>query len=99
MLAMCNLPSPPETLKLGARVARKLFATIRYRFSHLDNGLIWKTVWGPSRPTQSKTQAVEKMLVNNKLKAIPGSLGPGSSGRLIAFCMVDREVGVGVLWR
>jgi hypothetical protein len=28
---------------MAARVARKLFATIRYRFSHLDYGLSRKT--------------------------------------------------------
>jgi len=31
---------------MAARVARKLFATIRYRFSHLDDSLIWKTACG-----------------------------------------------------
>jgi hypothetical protein len=54
---------------------------------------------GPLRPVPRTAQGIEKMLVNNKLTLILGSLGPGSSGRLIAFCMVDREVGVGVLWR
>jgi hypothetical protein len=35
-----------KSLKIGERVARKLFATIRYRFSHLDNGLHWTTEYG-----------------------------------------------------
>jgi hypothetical protein len=42
ILAMCDLRMSLERVKLAERVARKLFATIRYRFSHLDNGLIWK---------------------------------------------------------
>jgi len=46
MLGMCHLRMPMGPLKMTARVARKLFATIRYRFSHLDNGLIWKTGCG-----------------------------------------------------
>lgn len=39
------------------------------------------------------------MMVNNGLAVIVKSMGPGSSGRLIAFCMLDGEVGLGVLWR
>jgi hypothetical protein len=40
---MFDLPIPPELVKFVERVARKVFATIRYRFSHLDNGLLWTT--------------------------------------------------------
>jgi hypothetical protein len=43
---MWGLQISRETSKMGERVARKLFATIRYRFSHLDNGLVWKTARG-----------------------------------------------------
>ena len=46
MLGMCNLQMTRRILKIEEGVARKLFATIRYRFSHLDNGLIWKIVCG-----------------------------------------------------
>jgi hypothetical protein len=46
ILGMCNLRTQRETLKMTARVARKLFATIRYRFSHLDNGLDSNTACG-----------------------------------------------------
>jgi hypothetical protein len=82
-----------------ARVARKLFATIRYRFSHLDNGLTWKLAYGQVAQCREIAQVIENKVVSNGPKAAAGYLGPGSSGRLIAFCMVDREVGVGVLWR
>ena len=44
MLAMCNLQMTRRILKIEEGVARKLFATIRYRFSHLDNGFDWETV-------------------------------------------------------
>ena len=43
ILGMCGLRMPRDVFKMSEGVARKLFATIRYRFSHLDNGLIWKT--------------------------------------------------------
>jgi hypothetical protein len=46
MLGMFDLRMLVESLKMTARVARKLFATIRYRFSHLDDSLIWKTGCG-----------------------------------------------------
>jgi hypothetical protein len=46
MLTMCHLRTSTESLEMAARVARKLFATIRYRFSHLDNGLNCKTAYG-----------------------------------------------------
>ena len=46
MLRMCDLRTSHQRLKMVARVARKLFATIRYRFSHLDNGLVWTTKYG-----------------------------------------------------
>ena len=49
MLGMCNLQMARRALKIEEGVARKLFATIRYRFSHLDNGLIWKTSYGQVR--------------------------------------------------
>ena len=55
MLRMCDLRTPHQRLKMVARVARKLFATIRYRFSHLDNGLIWKVAQWPSWIVQKKT--------------------------------------------
>jgi hypothetical protein len=80
-------------------VARKLFATIRYRFSHLDNGLSLKGVLYQSRTIGSEAQVTENMVVNIRRGVVAGSSGPGSSGRLIAFCMGDREAVVGVLWR
>src|ERR1700730_11513392 len=46
ILGMWNLRMLRKTLKIGERVARKLFATIRYRFSHLDNDLDWTTEYG-----------------------------------------------------
>jgi hypothetical protein len=39
MSGMCDLPTSSGSGKMAARVARKLFATIRYRFSHLDYSL------------------------------------------------------------
>jgi hypothetical protein len=49
MLSMWDLRILRDVLKMAERVARKLFATIRYRFSHLDNGLIWKMSYGKVR--------------------------------------------------
>jgi hypothetical protein len=46
MLGMCNLQMTRRTVKIEEGVARKLFATIRYRFSHLDNGFHWDTACG-----------------------------------------------------
>jgi hypothetical protein len=46
MLGMCYLQMTRRMLKIEEGVARKLFATIRYRFSHLDNGFDWETVCG-----------------------------------------------------
>jgi hypothetical protein len=42
ILTMCHLTVLAATEKMVTRVARKLFATIRYRFSHLDKGLTVK---------------------------------------------------------
>jgi len=84
---------------MEAKVARKLFATIRYRFSHLDNGLIRKTVNGKIRRCTGTGNILKNKLVNNELAGVEESLSPGSSGRLIAFCMLDAAVGLGVLWR
>jgi hypothetical protein len=39
------------------------------------------------------------MPFNYGVEAAVESPGPGSSGRPIAFCMVDREAEMGVLWR
>ena len=44
ILGMWDLRIPREVFKMAERVARKLFATIRYRFSHLDNGQILEDV-------------------------------------------------------
>ena len=49
ILGMWCLRMPRDVFKMAERVARKLFATIRYRFSHLDNGLVWKTSHGKVR--------------------------------------------------
>jgi hypothetical protein len=46
ILAMWILRMPAKVWKIAERVARKVFATIRYRFSHLDNGLkLEESVW------------------------------------------------------
>jgi hypothetical protein len=39
----------------------------------------------------SEAQVTETMVVNIRLGVVAGSSGPGSSGRLIAFCMVGRK--------
>jgi hypothetical protein len=48
ILTMCHLTASMGVAKMLIRVARKLFATIRYRFSHLDKGLTFKTQPGQS---------------------------------------------------
>ena len=55
ILGMCDLRISRKTITLAERVARKLFATIRYRFSHLDNELIWKAVVRPSETAKYYT--------------------------------------------
>jgi hypothetical protein len=61
ILGMCCLQISPETFKMGERVARKLFATIRYRFSHLDNGLIWKTARGQVGPSGTTLKLLKNL--------------------------------------
>ena len=45
---VCQLRRLTAARKMGDKVARKLFATIRYRFSHLDNGLISEAAGRPN---------------------------------------------------
>ena len=46
-------------------MARKLFATIRYRFSHLDNGLAWIIALGQTgRSAEAVKELKTSVLIN-----------------------------------
>jgi hypothetical protein len=66
ILGMCDLQTPRDAFKITERVARKLFATIRYRFSHLDNGLIWTASY---RKVRQWTETRKPLII---CKLIPG---------------------------
>jgi hypothetical protein len=74
MLGMCDLRVSLETFKMGERVARKLFATIRYRFSHLDNGLIGKTASGQLGSSRRRCKALKIcwLITGSRLLRNPG---------------------------
>jgi hypothetical protein len=63
MLGMCRLRTLSEQPKMAARVARKVFATIRYRFSHLDNDLNCKTGGGQLRGARRSRKLLKKCLL------------------------------------
>jgi hypothetical protein len=70
MLGMCNLQMMRRILKIEEGVARKLFATIRYRFSHLDNGFDWETVCGQI----GRSEITHKLLTTRLLVTLSGPL-------------------------
>jgi len=63
VLGMFDLRVSMESVKITSRVARKLFATIRYRFSHLDDSLIWKTGFGQVEPFKRTSKLLKRLFL------------------------------------
>ena len=57
-------------------MARKLFATIRYRFSHLDNGLMLIIALGQTGGSAGVVKLLKKSLLINSLRLRWTVLGP-----------------------